>query len=106
MKVFILDHDCVLELNEFVQGCMILFLNKGDNRDKAGYIFDLYDANLDGFLSLIELKDGFKALYHMLGHRNYDIICKDIAEAIMTDMGIVTNTKSSEKVKKGKDFFF
>ncbi len=43
-------------------------------------IFDFYDSNNDGYLSLDEIKEGFKALFAMLGNDDVDLICKLMAE--------------------------
>ena len=80
-----------------MQGCAILFLSKGDQKAKLEYIFNLYDTNNDGYLSLKEVKEGYKALFYMLGNDNSEILSKQMAEATINDMALGT----SSKIKKG-----
>ena len=84
-----------------MQGCSILFLSKGDQKSKLEYIFCLYDANNDGYLSFNEVKEGYKALFYMLGNENSEIISTQMAEATVNDMGVGSNLK----IKKGKYLF-
>ena len=84
-----------------MHGCALLFLSKGDQKSKIEYIFDLYDTNNDGYLSLKEIKDGYKALLASLGNQNCDTICEQMAEATMAELGSSTNSHAP-KIKKGK----
>jgi Ca2+-binding EF-hand superfamily protein len=84
-----------------MQGCATLFLSKGDPRIKLDYIFNFYDANNDGYLNLKEIKEGYKALFSMLGNDNVDIICKQMAETAMSDLG-----SPEAKIKKGITIIF
>ena len=68
--------------------------------DKLGYIFDLYDINHDGYLTLKEVEEGYKALFNMLGRRNYDIVCKEMAEATIADLGKTTGSHRYQ-IKRG-----
>ena len=81
-----------------MQGCAVLFLSRGDKKSKLEYIFGLYDVNNDGYLSFKEVKDGYKALYYMLGNDNSEIISSQMADATINDMGFGIDSK----IKKGK----
>ena len=67
-----------------MQGCATLFLSRGNRKAKLEYIFDLYDANNDGFLSLEEIEEGFKALFSMIGKENAEHISHQMAETTMS----------------------
>lgn len=68
-------------------GCAVLFLSKGDEKKKLEYIFDFYDTNHDGSVNIKELKEGYKAMFAMLGTENVDLLCKQMAEDTMKDIG-------------------
>ncbi len=89
------NQDHVLEMDEFMVGCACLFLSKEDPKKNLGYIFDFYDVNRDGKLSLAELKESYAALYKMLGSENNDTVCQDLAEQTMSKMS------SSGNITKG-----
>ncbi len=93
------DHDGLLELKEFLHGCALLFLSKGDKKSKLEYIFDLYDTNNDGYLSFKEIKEGYKALLASLGNHNCDIICEQMAEATVKEFGSLKAPRQA-KIKK------
>lgn len=77
-------------------GCATLFLSRGDHKKKLEYIFDFYDANRDGFLSIREIKEGYKAMFAMLGTENVDRLCKGMAEDTMNEM-----SSAQTKISKG-----
>jgi Ca2+-binding EF-hand superfamily protein len=74
------DSDGVLELKEFLVGCAVMFLSKGDKKVKLEYLFDFYDKNGDGYLNESELMNGYKTLFSMLGQDNIDNVCRDMAQ--------------------------
>jgi len=90
-----------MELKEFLEGSAILFMAKGDRKTKLKYIFDLYDVNQDGSLTMAEIRAGFGALFSMLGNENSELICKQLAESTMNDLGVQTEEQKS-KNQNGK----
>ena len=76
----------VLELKEYMTGISVLFLSKCEKRVKLEYVFDLFDSNHDGFLTLKDVEDGYRAIYQMLGNENVDIICKQMAEGFILNL--------------------
>ena len=120
-SVLIVDHDGLLELKEFFRGCSALFLSKKDRKTKLEYIFGLYDTNNgnflfktksetsfslnktffnDGFLSFKEVRDGFKAIFLMLGSEgNIDMLSKNMAEQTMRKMNSLS---MDDEIKKSK----
>ena len=115
----------VLELKEFMSGISILFLSRGERRLKLEYVFDLFDSNFDGLLSLREVEDGYRAIYKMLGNHTCDVICKQMAEglffifkfslvfliftifnkATVRDLGKPDRNSNSIQIKKGNCFY-
>ena len=89
-----------MELHEFLEGCAVLFISKGDKKTKLEYIFDLYDVNLDGYLSLKEIESGFRALFRMIGADHSDSEMRQLAVTAMKEMGIKTTNKISNMSKK------
>ena len=60
----------------------------------------MYDINHDGSLTLKEIKEGFQALFSLIGSESSDLLCKQMAESTMNEMGVSTedpNTKNSTK---------
>ncbi len=99
-RCFDKDSDSVLEFDEFLLGCACLFTSKGDPKKKIEYVFDFYDTNNDGQVSLNEIKKGYKSLFRMLGSENIDFICVSMAEEAMKDVAgeqkHITKGKSSK----------
>ena len=90
----------VLELDEFMKGISILFLSKGYVKEKLEYLFDFYDSNFDGHLSLKDIMEGYKAIYSMLGNKNCDIICKQLAAEALAEIQFYTNMPDKQ-IRKG-----
>ena len=91
----------VLELDEFMKGVSILFLSKGFIRDKLEYIFDFYDSNFDGRMNLEDIVEGYKAIYDMLGNKNCDILCKNLADEALADIQSYLNLPQKQ-IRKSK----
>ena len=92
-----------MELKEFLEGSAILFMAKGDKKTKLEYIFDLYDINQDGSLTMSEIREGFRALFAMLGNENSELICKHLAESTMNDLGIQIEDPNLQKKSTAAD---
>jgi Ca2+-binding EF-hand superfamily protein len=94
----------VLELDEFMKGISILFLSKGYIKEKLEYLFDFYDSNFDGQLSLKDIMEGYKAIYSMLGNKNCDLICKHLADEALAEIQFYTNMPDKQ-IRKGIRFY-
>lgn len=93
------DSDGVLELNEFMVGCAVMFLSRGDKKSKLEYLFDFYDKNGDGYLNQKELMAGYKALFSMLGQDNIDNVCRDMAQQAFDEYICGTKISKDDFVK-------
>jgi Ca2+-binding EF-hand superfamily protein len=100
MILFFKDHDALLELDEFVKGTSVLFLSKGNIKEKLEYIFDFYDSNNDNLLNAREIEEAYKAIYSMLGNKHSDLICKQLANELLSDIQFYKN-KPLDKISKG-----
>jgi Ca2+-binding EF-hand superfamily protein len=108
MFLYNLDHDFLLDLHEFLEGCAVLFISKGDKKKKLSYIFDLYDVNLDGYLTKKEIQSGFHALFTMIGADNSEAVLSKLAEASLNEMVKITECNNSKnqnpKISKGSKY--
>ena len=57
----------------------------------------MYDVNHDGSLTLKEIKEGFQALFSLIGSESSDLLCKQMAESTMNEMGFTTEDPNTKK---------